>query len=1547
MTETPKDNIQQPAENTAQKPAISSPLKIIGKIFLGLFIFIIMLIIGLYFFIQTDTFNKIALDFGIKRLNESWTEKKSNIQVENMTGNILKGLTINNGSIVTQGDTLLKVHHIYLRYDLWGLLSKEIRLKNLTLNTPSINLLKVKGEGDSTAWNFVKLFTSSKEQKDTSTSPFAWGISVDNFKIENGTIQSFGVQSANPEDRFKHAYKKEFDMNDLLLANFEMDLNVRYYKDYKNINLNNLAFNTNSDFKLKKLSFNTGINYRDTTTVLWDMLLTTDKSDVRISKLFLNSFNPLDSTTFPNFVNKKLEADLNIRNFNFKDLRYFLPSVDMLDSSANVSLKADGTYKDLNVKDLTMVFPNSYVNIKGKVQNLQSPSDSLYLDVQAYNLSLLPSDILAVYDLPVLRKYSQVGKVYADIDYKGTFENFYSKFNIKTQNAGGAEGLVNLDLKHESYNGNIMTSSLDLGKILNSRSLTGRINMKADFDGSGFAMNKMASNINYNIWSSSFGGYDIRSSTGKINAVRNNIRLNIRHNSSFGNAIVAGRVNIANMKNPSYALKGNVGAFNLAALTHKASDKSNLNFAFDVNGHGASLNNINGKFDLNIRNSFFAGMNIPATPLHASIVNSGANSDVKVNTDFMTFTGHGTMNFAGISKAVMYNINSVTEGIAQKMQTDSTGSFAYTVTSPTLYSKGSIPTADFVFNYALAITDSLKANTILAPYGMKFNGNVSGNISNSTTKFTSLTKADIRNFVYQDTAIILKNFRSDINFNNNYDQIGENPLASFVTDINANGDYIKMGSSMIDSLKMKFDLENAAGKLDLFAKQDSTKRVYLNGALDLTTADIKTNFDSVNVLFSGYHVTNKDNWLINYTPDGRINFEKVNVVSKNNVLNISGDYALNGNSDVSIKGKDLDMKGIYSLINNSDTTNVVASPPNPLSGKVNTFIVNFKGDLKDPILTAQVHTDPLSYTSIAFGKFDIDFKYENEIADLKANLINTIKKGSIDVTAHVPFANPLSGDSTKKDFTFSTIPIEAKVAAKDFQLEYFLKLIPGLADAKGILNGEINASGTASSPELTGGLKIKEGTAFLSTTGMNYNYDMAVSTANSKLVIDHISLFNVDDDSKHMDLMGNIDFAGMKLNDIDLNMRGDLVLIDKGVEANDLGVYGYIWAGSGSPAITIKGNLDKLKIGGQFIIKDATINSVPMNGSGYDTEHDKFVYINADKDAYGKIFHDTTSSAVSHDTVIYIERKDLAKVNPFYKYLYALKDTTAVKTNFLDLDLNVKTEKNIYLSIDFNNLTRDRLFGEVQADMNLLTENNEYTAHGRIDVVGNSYYKLYRNFKISNSSVTFDGPIGDPSINLQAIYTGTHNAEQYGASTSSEVQVKATVTGRVSQPEVDLKLLENGGEVAGTDAQADAITYLLFGKFQSELGTSETQSIASGVGTTVGSNYVSSILSENIRNVLPFLVDAEFNYSEGNVENTDVQLTSEFGGATIKVGGKLLKEVKNFDFVIDYPVNNLFNLNLPETLMLELYRQQLSSNVLGSDETSTNTGIKILYKFKF
>lgn len=1499
-------------------------LKVALKVILGLIIFLIVLVVSLYFFIQTDTFNNIALDFGKDKLNESWAGKNSSIQVESLQGNILKGLVINKGTIVTEKDTLLKFSYITLKYDIWGLLNKEIRLDYLVLNSPTISLTKVK-DSDSLVWNFTKLFSSSTEPNDTSTSAFDWGISVKKFKIENGTFKTSGDSIHAPVK-----FTREFDFNNLLAANLELELTADYFTDYKNLSMKNLSFNTNSDFKLKHFNFDAGINIKDTITDVWNFNLVTDLSNIKFDKLKLQSFNPFDSNSFNDFYNKNIEADIKIEKFNFKDLKYFLPTVDMLDSVVNVSLNAKGKYGDLYINDLTVKLPDSYINVKGKVQHLDVP-DSMYLEVKVDNLAVNPSDVLAVYYNKSIKDYEQVGKVYGNIEYRGTFTNFYSKFDINTSNAGGAYGNANLDLDKENYSGKIQTSNFNLGKILKDNSLNSRLNITANFDGTGFSLNRMRANVNYNISRSSFAGYDISSSLGKINTSGNNIKLNVRHVSSMGNVSAAGRVNIANMKNPVYVLKGNVSRFNLAALTKKSEDKSNLNLSFDIDGRGASLENINGDFNFNIQNSFFANYEIPQTPLTVNIKNGGGNALIKAKTDFLQFDANGTMNIASITKVIMHNIAVVSDGIGKKLAMDSLMQNSPADLTPAVFTAKD----DFDLTYDLKILDSAKANKIFYPFGMQFDGMVNGKMTNTSGQFVSFTKVNVKNYVYQDTAIILKDFNSDIDFKNNYTLASsENGLNSVDLNLNADGDYINFGGNIVDSLIMKFNLANSEGKINLFAKQDSMRKVYMNGNIDLAGSDIKTIIDSIKVDYGNYHATNRNIWIINYTPNDKVSFEQFAIQSRGAVVNITGDYVMEGSSDLKIESQNLMLSEVFAIIEASDTTNIVRKSDSPLGGSVKELVINFKGDKNNPIVDGRIIADSLVYGDTLFGSMRTDFKYENQIADLNAVLKNaTDSKGTLTLKANMPYANPLGGDTSSA--SFSSTPVNVVFDSKDFQLKYFLKMIPGIADARGMLNGKINADGTVSSPNLTGSIKITDGSMFVSTTGMNYLYALDASTANSKLVIDNLRVSNIDEDTRHIDLNGNIDFTGMKINDIDMKMTGDMVIIDKDVDRNDLGVYGYLWGGSGTPPITIKGSLDKLKIAGQFLVKEATISSVPMNGSGYDTESDDFTYVNAAVD-----------TTLNKDSLIAITQKDFKKVNPFEKYKYVTIDSVST-SSVIDFDLNIKTQKTIYISIDFNNLTRDRLFGEVQADLTMKTQGKNIVANGRLDVVGNSYYKLYRNFKISNSSVTFDGPIDDPSINVQAVYTGTKTSDQPGVSSSTEVQVMATISGKVSNPTVQLKLLEGGNEVSGSDAQGDAITYLLFGKFKNELTASERQSVASSVGTTVGSNYISSILSQSVRDVLPFLVDAEFNYTEGKVEDTDVQLTSEFGDATVKVGGRLFKEVKNFDFVVDYPLNKMFNLDLPETLLMQFFRQEVNNTVLGTDLTTTNTGIKVIYKIKF
>ena len=98
--------------------------------------------------------------------------------------------------------------------------------------------------------------------------------------------------------------------------------------------------------------------------------------------------------------------------------------------------------------------------------------------------------------------------------------------------------------------------------------------------------------------------------------------------------------------------------------------------------------------------------------------------------------------------------------------------------------------------------------------------------------------------------------------------------------------------------------------------------------------------------------------------------------------------------------------------------------------------------------------------------------------------------------------------------------------------------------------------------------------------------------------------------------------------------------------------------------------------------------------------------------------------------------------------------------------------------------------------------------------------------------------------------------------------------------------------------------------------------------------------------MVPFIQNAELNYSEGNVvTGTDIRLTSTFGDAIVKVGGKVLAGFENTEVDIEYPLNSLLNMNISNNLVLELSRTIDETGLNGG--RSVYTGLKLSYKLKY
>lgn len=1511
------------------------PKKIL-KIVLYMLLSVFILMTAILIFIQTDTFNKIALDFAVEKLNEGLEKKDSRIHVTSLKGNIFTGLTLDSGSIVTAQDTLIKFNYIDLKYNVWGLLDHQILLDHIILGSPVINLTKIKDSTDNLIWNFSRLFSSS-EESDTSASSFDWDIAVNSFRIENGFIRTMGkITDTNltTQDNIQ-SVNNAFDPENLLITDLNMELNGNYFRESKKLNLKSFSYKSNSGFSINSFMFDADIDIKDAETSLNSMVLVTDRSKIIINKAVLNDFNPFDSLTFENFKDKDLDADINIENINFKDLNFFLPDLDLPDSSAGLVLKVKGKYRDFDISELKLTLPNSSINIKGNLRNLDEPA-VIYLDAAVQDMDVSISDIDKILKPSI--DLSPLGRVTGNLKFTGTFDKFFSSYEIYTR-SGNASGFIDLNLNNELYTGKINTANLNIGKFLKDKDLTSNLNLTAEFSGKSFELRKMHSSVNYSIKNSSFSGFDIRNSTGKLYFANNNIDLNINHSSSAGIIRVSGKVNISDMTNPSYSLRGNAKHLNISALTKNNNDKSDLNFSFAVNGRGIDPKKINGNYNFDIENSFFAGNHIPQTPLNIEIKNTGGYSSYILSSDILDFSARGNFNIGSVSSVISSNIGIVSEKFKDKLFPDSAGVMnTNAATNISSEYRGD----NFNVEYRLVSKDTSVLNPVLKPFGISFDGEISGTAVNVGDSFSLTTLADIKNFSYNDTLIVLNNFYSDILYTNDFESyLPNNPLSPTGIKLNSHADKIIISNSVYDSVKINIDMKNSVADLMIRAKQDSGVSAFVKGKVNLSGSKLSAVFDSVSLNYGYINIANEMDWIVNYLPEEKISFQQFTVKSEDLILNLSGDYLFNGPSDVKLEGKDLRLDEIYSLLSQADTSKIIAKKEYPVKGIISSVFLNFKGTAEDPELKAEIITGTLKHTNIEevrdIGDVKIKVDYKNESAAADIILSNAGNKGNLKITGDIPFRNPLSSKDSLADSDLAGKSVDLKLSAEDFQLKYFLKLIPSLPDISGSMNGEINATGDALSPDLKGSMKLNDGQVYFALTGMNYKYNLNTSTENSKLIINKLSLSSTSDEARHFDIFGNVDFSGMKINDIDLNTSGDMVFLDKDVDQNELGVYGYFRAGSGTPAIKIKGNLDKLSITGQLLITDATISSVPLGGTGYDNKADNFTYITVSD----------TSAVNQSDTLIVTELNDYYKINPFARYKYSLEGKERTAADFLDMNINVLTQKSIYVSIDFDNITKDRLFGEINADLNLKTEDRKFNVTGDVNIVNNSYYRFYKDFKLKNSKISFNGEISNPLLDIQAVYEGVRNIEQFGTVSSTPVNVMLTLKGELDNPKIELKLIEDGTVVSGADAQADAITFLLFGKYKSELSTTERTSVASSLGTSLGSLYISSIVSQTVRDILPFLIDAQFKYSQGNVTDTEVELTSELGEATIKVGGKLLKEIRNFEFVIDYPLNNFLNLNLPETLLMQFSREEENNVIFGSSETTTNTGLKIAYRIKY
>jgi len=1541
-----KDNINSGnKENATVKPVKKSFIKKLFKWVFILFAVLILLLVGIFFFIQTDLFDKWALGILLEKVNTSLESKESKIYAESLEGNLFKGFILKNGNITVKGDTLIKFESIKADYNIWKLLDKGISLQTLLIKDPRIILTEIRDKDNNLKLNLLYFLESEKKEGDTSKFEFDWDVSAEHVVIQNGSVRMFGENTSRRSLSDLVMDKLDsFDLSNFEMNNFFLDMGVNYFRNTKDVDVKNISFKTNSDFNVNKLSFYSSINKQDTSTLVRDFFLETERSNLKINELFVNPMNPFDQIVYEEFKNKFTRINIDIKQFNFADLIFFFPDVNFLDSTVALNLEAQGIYSDLQLDKLDLKTPNSTYSFAGKVKNLDNPSQ-LYFDITGKNIEIEPSDTRLVIPGLDIPDYSHVGRVIIpSLTYVGEPQRFSSDFDIRT-NAGNALGNIYFDFTENvtKYKGDFTTSNLNIGKIIKDKSLESIINGDFIVDARGFDYRTATGKLNYSLSRTKFYQQNIAKSDGQLNFNRGNITLNITYNSDAVKTKAAGKINLSNLKNISYDLKGTASNLNIAAFTKDNSQRSNLSFDFDVKGRGFDPDNIAGSYNIKMNPSSYTDFKIPATPLDVEIDQNGSIKKISMKSDFLDLTAGGSFDFNTLASIISANVEKITSELKSNNFNDSITKDGSTGKTFSAVCK------DLNLSYTINVKDLAPLYTFTGNDTINFKGILDGKISDSCGVFLFTSKGFVNNFTYGDSLFMTKDSLL-LNINVKNDITGAR-LTRFEANADISSNKLILSKLLLDTTKIGLSFFDNKNHFLISTSRDSTIKLFTEGNLE---DSLLVRFDSLAMRYQDFLVTNNKDLLVKYNSVDSsewIEFRQFTLNNLNQKLSVTGKYSLTDSSRIKVLADNIKISTYQRLLDKDiDTANII-------SGNLRRMELTYTGTLENPDFHLEANSDVLRLGGTRLGRLDafINYKDDNLVPDIAFFNINNT--GSFKLTGNIPFLNPFveeNNDSAVRVAKIADRQVNINAMATNFQLKVLQQLLPYTTNLEGILDGKISLIGTPEKPLLTGNMDISKGKFYVTLNKMSYNFNAKLSTSDEKLLINNSRIFVAEEPSKFITTTGFIDFTNLTINDIALAMTGDVKAFDKDNGQTELGISGDLWVGSGSPQLSLKGNSSRFDLTGNLILVKGSVEFNPFIQEAYNIYSDDFSYgvimdsVKTEKEPKGKVLMEST------DSIVVLTNLNL---DPFERILYInsntqLKKKVREESGKFFYDLYVTTQDNVFLKFIVNERTQQEFFGEIRTDLHIDNkEDYQMAGRGVVNLGDNCYYKFFRNFDASGKA-TFNGPIANPVLDIVAQYRGLAATGTGVTNTQNleEIVIDLDVTGNALNPLLTITVDRGGIRESGSDATSDAISFLLFGKFQDQLTFGQSTSF----GANIGASFLSNILSSQIEAIAPWIINTNVNYVDsktGSVAtNTDIRFTAAIGDAIVRFGGQIFRGLTNTDIVIDYPLNKIFKLqSLSNNLILRLEKvyDPFDEQNDVSNTSGTRQGALIYYRIKF
>lgn len=1514
------------------------------KIFSSVALIVAILAVILFGVAQTALFKNwlraMLIAFVSNNLN-------AELQLGEFHGNLFTGMRIDGISMSIEKNIFLTADAIEFRYNPIKLVQKQISLNNVHLDHPKVHLIRYP-DG---SWNYKHLGSRSKITDTTST--FDWTIDVKNLEVRSGEISSFDplIDDALPRST-KSDDEKEIPRH---IQNINLKVSANFSRFEQNLNINNLSFLLPAlGVQLQRLSGK--IHSSPNVLEVQNIEIATARSLIHIKGKLSGGLDLFGKGNAKSLEQRPTQLEVTATQVDFDEFGKVLPQLAFISGRYFLQAKLVGEVGNLRVEQFSIDTKALTLKVTGCVQNLLHPETTV-MNLSSSGTVRDPSALsqyLPTFGIP---RFTQLGEVKFDVQLEGKLNEFSIHSKLFSENAGITTAQLHFNSTGDvlAYDAKFSGAEIDLAKILEEENLASKLNFEGELKGKGTDIHHLNSTLDVAFTSSQVHQVVLNHAHLLMEVKNKVITAHLNINAAEATASTHTRLSFLDKETPSYEFEAKVSSLNLAQLLRDSSYQSDLHFTLAAFANGTTLDDLSGTLTLAFDSSKFRDRRFEGTGLTLELHQPDhENRKLVLTSNFVNATMSGDFHLRSLLALTAFEVENFTSTIREKFQT-----FDSTRGSPDQFRMKRTPFRrwwDAVHKPSLqeklSFTYDIHAKHLI-PIALFFGlenftakGSVHGYINGNAEQLQLGGTINLDNLVYAAGSDKFFATRGIANFQ--FDHITSQDLLNQLQgnfDAEAANFFFK--GLQFSRLHIGFEYHNAEGNFEAASLIDSVFTVQTYGSLQTLPQQYVIKLQNVLVGYNRYYLTNDQPMSIIFDAKG-ITVKDMMMAHEKSKLSLDGILHNDGILDAKMALQNFSLEGLKTLFPHEET----------LSGQrtflgVGNLDASFFGPWRNPDISLHAVATDVKYGEMDFGTFDSKIEYHQQQADVdlsfNSKTSQEAKLPDLWISGSLPFNLAFANHQE----WFPDGNINLRIQSNGFHLDLLDPFVVVFSNIQGRVLCDVQVTGTVKQPNYAGTISLEDGRFLFLPNNIFYNASGKFEPKENKILISNLIISNDPKDQSNgvVTVNGELTLKGIGIEIFDLSAQGQLLIL-KGTSRKALQiVYGDLFAATGPGGLRYQGSFKQSYLSGSIIIQHSSLLFPPVRqSSAYNPSNSSVFtgvsYVIIDDTTKTKPLSEEDSLSIS---ILSAKEKGGGNSNSKNHLIFSILDG-------LSYDLTIESKGGVELKMVFTPTTGEELFANLTGKLFLTKEGSQNRFLGNVTVGNHSYYHFYKRFDASGD-LRFAGDFENPELDITATYEGFHPKSLSDSLRSKEERVIITlkITGTRKEPKLNIDMTVDGKEWTG-DAQSDAVSFIISGKFRDDLTAADRSQIAASLGSSMTSTVLSGVTSSLLSGMLTdflrrevggFIRSAELSYSGGSVsESADLRLTGEVGSAVIRFGGKVFNDIGNANVSVQMPMGEIFGLKSLQDLILELERRVEGSNYSTEEKKLTN-GARIYYRISF